>query len=518
MNMLEVYDRILTTVGYVVDETGRVRRPFANGKELPVTYNIDGDQRALVMPTYDNLRSPDVVNLVFFHPFRENLARGESRVLASLRKELNHSYGVSVAVLMTEVVKIAAGHISQADMTIGQRDIVSKIGKIDERFVNDFNKIVQNLAKRKGVSTVVSLSLRKAQSINGTNYSRAAIWSSPLADEVADVEQKMRGNKDYTPRIFDVNVRKGDMKFYRNLVDVFFPEIATASSGGFYGYSNAMDAPYCEALVRSLKTLPVHLNNIADIFFGGKHPVYPKAESEEILNTINLKVDWIEDDFTVAKWKDEYCMIPVQDGNEGAAPVEEQVPAASQASVQRKWETITTPVAGNVAPQAPAPQPQETVGHPARAVQPHVPNVASAPAPSAQPISAPMASKFDQFSSHPQPYEQPAYQQPVYEQPANSRYEQFNRHARGHEYRRPDYSHLGPRQQRYMESQHAAAHPHHGYHGHPHGGYAMSHARGRHHRHDPYTEFNEPAGPSHGRQQQAPFRRRLNNNSSFKIG
>ncbi len=168
-NMLDVYDALLTTCGYVVDENGRVRKKF--GKELPVSIEIEGETRYLVLPTRENMTSPDVMNFVFFHPFQENLVRGESRVMSFVRRELNHSYGASVSALMSDIVAISSGTVNHSDLTVEQRKFISSIGKVDERFVKDFDKIINNLASRKSRNTPVYLSLRKGVNWGGKTQS-----------------------------------------------------------------------------------------------------------------------------------------------------------------------------------------------------------------------------------------------------------------------------------------------------------------------------------------------------------
>ena len=133
MNMLEVYQHVLNTCGYLVDEEGRVRKEV-NDKTFPVSIDIEGESRIVVLPTRNNLTSPDVLRFVVFHPMQENLMRGESKLLSFIRKELNRRYGTSLAYLMNELVKISSGSVNHTELTPAQRDIISRFGKTDQKF------------------------------------------------------------------------------------------------------------------------------------------------------------------------------------------------------------------------------------------------------------------------------------------------------------------------------------------------------------------------------------------------
>lgn len=377
LNMLDVYDALLTTCGYIVDENGRVRKKF--GKALPISLEIEGETRYLVLPTRENMTSPDVMNFVFFHPFQENLVRGESRVMSAVRRELNHSYGASVSALMSDIVAISSGTVNHSDLTVEQRKFISSIGKVDERFVKDFDKIINNLASRKSRNTPVYLSLRKGVNWGGKTHSRAAIWSSPLLEEVMTCIEQVNKGTQATPKILGVSVRKGDLKTYENLCRAFFGNI-DEKNHEFYSSSDATDAPYCEAFVRSLLTLPKRLNAISDMFYTGKGMVHAKEVSKECHEVTHIDIAWLEElvkeaesgNFTVRDWRKEYLLIPLQDGNEGVAAVTKEE-VKQETPSRSKYGAVTEQVSGhpaNVSTVAPVTQP--AVAQPAQAqpVQP----------------------------------------------------------------------------------------------------------------------------------------------------
>lgn len=411
LNMLDVYDALLTTCGYIVDENGRVRKKF--GKALPISLEIEGETRYLVLPTRENMTSPDVMNFVFFHPFQENLVRGESRVMSAVRRELNHSYGAYVSALMWDIVAISSGTVNHSDLTVEQRKFISSIGKVDERFVKDFDKIINNLASRKSRNSPVYLSLRKGVNWGGKTHSRAAIWSSPLLEEVMTCIEQVNKGTQATPKILGVSVRKGDLKTYENLCRAFFGNI-DEKNHEFYSSSDATDAPYCEAFVRSLLTLPKRLNAVSDMFYTGKGMVHAKEVSKECHDVTHIDIAWLEElvkesetgTFTVRDWRKEYLLIPLQDGNEGVAAVTKEE-AKQEAPSRSKYGAVTEQVSGHpasvqsTAPVAPVTQPTQ----PTQAV--------------AQPVQA-----GNQFLQRQEPvqYVQPVYQQPQQVQPVGNQF------------------------------------------------------------------------------------------------
>lgn len=417
MNMLEIYQHILNTCNLHVDDDGKVKRQM-NAKLIPVGIKFGDDHRYLVLPTRENLNSPAVASYVIFHPFIENLARSESRVLSLVRKEFTRFYGSKLAYLMMVLVDLSSNS-KHTDLTAEQLEIIGKFGKTDKTFAENFTKIIDKLAKQGGANTPATISLRKGVTIGNRKYSRVATWSSPLVDEIDKTIELTEKSKDYKPKVFGVPVRKADLKTLKAVCHVFMPDI---EKGAFYGVSDATDAPYIEAFIRALKTLPAHTNKIAKAFFSGPYPIVPAAVAEEELLQTTAKIDWIEDEFSVSKWKSEYVMIPLQEGNEGNVSVEEATRSIPVQQEVKKWDTVSTPSNGNAAQQQPvqvqAPQVQQAV------YQQPIPQQVQQPV--QQPVQAqPVQQHTNQFLPQQPVYQQPVYQQavPAHLQPQLSQYD-----------------------------------------------------------------------------------------------
>lgn len=408
MNMLEIYQHILNTCNLHVDDDGKVKRQM-NAKLIPVGIKFGDDHRYLVLPTRENLNSPAVASYVIFHPFIENLARSESRVLSLVRKEFTRFYGSQLAYLMMVLVDLSSNS-KHTDLTAEQLEIIGKFGKTDKTFAENFTKIIDKLAKQGGANTPATISLRKGVTIGNRKYSRVATWSSPLVDEIDKTIELTEKSKDYKPKVFGVPVRKADLKTLKAVCHVFMPDI---EKGAFYGVSDATDAPYIEAFIRALKTLPTHTNKIAKAFFSGPYPIVPAAVAEEELLQTTAKIDWIEDDFSVSKWKSEYVMIPLQEGNEGNVSVEESTRSIPVQQEVKKWDTVSAPSNGNAAQQQPVQQVQAQAPQVQQPVyQQPIPHQAQ-PQQVQQPVQAQPVQQQHTNQFLPQ---QPVYQQPVYQQ------------------------------------------------------------------------------------------------------
>lgn len=404
MNMLEIYQHILNTCNLHVDDDGKVKRQM-NTKLIPVGIKFGEDHRYLVLPTRENLNSPAVASYVIFHPFIENLARSESRVLSLVRKEFTRFYGSQLAYLMMVLVDLSSNG-KHNDLTAEQLEIIGKFGKTDKTFAENFTKIIEKLARQGGANTPATISLRKGVAIGNRKYSRVATWSSPLVDEIDKTIELTEKSKDYKPKVFGVPVRKADLKTLKAVCHVFMPDI---EKGAFYGVSDATDAPYIEAFIRAMKTLPAHTNKIAKAFFSGPYPIVPAAVAEEELLQTTAKIDWIEDEFSVSKWKSEYVMIPLQEGNEGNVSVEEAIRSIPVQQEVKKWDTVSAPSNGNAAQQQPVQQVQAQAPQVQQPVyQQPIPQQVQQPV-QAQPVQQQHTNQF-----LPQ---QPVYQQPVYQQP-----------------------------------------------------------------------------------------------------
>lgn len=425
MNMLEIYQHILNTCNLHVDDDGKVKRQM-NTKLIPVGIKFGEDHRYLVLPTRENLNSPAVASYVIFHPFIENLARSESRVLSLVRKEFTRFYGSQLAYLMMVLVDLSSNS-KHNDLTAEQLDIIGKFGKTDKTFAENFTKIIEKLARQGGANTPATISLRKGVTIGNRKYSRVATWSSPLVDEIDKTIELTEKSKDYKPKVFGVPVRKADLKTLKAVCHVFMPDI---EKGAFYGVSDATDAPYIEAFIRAMKTLPAHTNKIAKAFFSGPYPIVPATVAEEELLQTTAKIDWIEDEFSVSKWKSEYVMIPLQEGNEGNVSVEEATRSIPVQQEVKKWDTVSAPSNGNAAQQQPVQQVQAQAPQVQQPVyQQPIPHQAQPqqvqPQPVQQPVQAqPVQQHTNQFLPQQPVYQQP-YQQavPAHLQPQLSQYD-----------------------------------------------------------------------------------------------
>lgn len=413
MNMLEIYQHILNTCNLHVDDDGKVKRQM-NTKLIPVGIKFGEDHRYLVLPTRENLNSPAVASYVIFHPFIENLARSESRVLSLVRKEFTRFYGSQLAYLMMVLVDLSSNS-KHSDLTAEQLDIIGKFGKTDKTFAENFNKIIEKLARQGGANTPATISLRKGVTIGNRKYSRVATWSSPLVDEIDKTIELTEKSKDYKPKVFGVPVRKADLKTLKAVCHVFMPDI---EKGAFYGVSDATDAPYIEAFIRAMKTLPAHTNKIAKAFFSGPYPIVPATVAEEELLQTTAKIDWIEDEFSVSKWKSEYVMIPLQEGNEGNVSVEEATRSIPVQQEVKKWDTVSAPSNGNAAQQQPVQQVQAQAPQVQQPVyQQPIPHQAQPQQVQPQPVQQPVQAQHVQQHTNQFLPQQPVYQQPVYQQP-----------------------------------------------------------------------------------------------------
>ena len=145
--LIEVYGALFKSAGLDVDENHRVVKPLSEGS-LPATIEIDEQVRAIALPTYPNLTSDEADKLVFFHPFKENIFNGESRLVAYLRRAYNNNVNEAMFKLMLDIVNVAIGaEVDHKTLTNAQKELLTKLGAVDSKFKDTLTTIVKNAFK-----------------------------------------------------------------------------------------------------------------------------------------------------------------------------------------------------------------------------------------------------------------------------------------------------------------------------------------------------------------------------------
>lgn len=322
MKLLKLYEAILGTGGLSVDSEGLVSVCYEESDQKP--FCING--KRLVLPTKEHLSSSDWENRIIFHPLNENILRDESEVLAKFRSSINVCFNVKIMTLLIELMAIGANTAVHKNFTPDQQPLLDKLKDVDAKTLTNLTSMMENL-KPTGPNArkIINIFLKRGGMVKGTKYSRAAIVSFPIYDELCTDSKQ----------IFGVNLRAKDKVAIKSLFEFIFPGLLEYGSAYYNRGSHSDIAPLLDALMQAVKGIADPINSIA-------------SEYGNLLDNqdyYTFSSDWCDDFDNLAGLVPEVRKIPMQSGNEGATKYQE--PPACPAPTSNQ---IVTP--------APAPQPQ----------------------------------------------------------------------------------------------------------------------------------------------------------------
>ncbi len=331
MTILEYYQKLIESMGYVVNDNGDVLFETSKGEMSPI--RIDG--KALVLPTKEFQNKPDWNAKVAFHPLSESIARGESEVIQKLQDMIRVQMWKQYTSVGETLLVMAANDTPKGGLTAAQTKILSVLADADEKTVKAFGSIISRstTAIEEGEDRrILNLYLRRGGTANGERYSRQCVVSFPLYEAICAAED----SKDR--KVFGVELRVKDIKVLKALHEVMLP----GSDTGAYNYgTTASIAPYFVSLMGAYVNMANQLNNVLKPFMRLTKSVKP------------IDTSWdVGDDL-----KQYRAMIPPMPYNEGHDVFGKQEatpqPVAQQPAIQPPSMNLNQPAA-----PAPAQQPQ----------------------------------------------------------------------------------------------------------------------------------------------------------------
>jgi hypothetical protein len=103
--LLELYKKMLATVGMVVDDQGFVST-LAPGADQSNPMMV-GEKR-LVLPYPEQLKEPDWSNRAGFHPLLQNFAGGDSTAMDAVRTRANRHLDFIIGLTFLNLAQLAA--------------------------------------------------------------------------------------------------------------------------------------------------------------------------------------------------------------------------------------------------------------------------------------------------------------------------------------------------------------------------------------------------------------------------
>jgi hypothetical protein len=287
--LIDFYTKLLHFWGLEIESsTGRV---YDNSTSKKVYILVD--DKELVLPTYENLRNPDIGNKTVFHPIPEHMARGESPVISKLNFIINIKLNLATsgifrafATYMHSAVKFRKLNPTQTEMLNMHLKLLDKTGLLN------IEKVLTNGISKDASRALLNIFLKKGAIINSTRYSRGAIVTFNPLQSINNEE------------IHGVKLRDKDKDFLKGMYDILYPEAEVKDK---YSRGSKDDfIPYLESLSLSAATLAQQINQIIDIF--------PDITGEFDIEPFDLS--FMDDMTNMTDIVNEARRIPSQPGNQ----------------------------------------------------------------------------------------------------------------------------------------------------------------------------------------------------------
>lgn len=315
MKLLEIYRSILKFALMQADENGYISSITFEDKKEPVF--IDGLR--LVLPTDYHLRNFNPKEKIIFHPFTENILRGESEVIQKLKSILNIRLNYTAGIVAQYLLNLVASPQMHARLTPEQNEIITAISDADEKSVATLTNLMISGIKDNPDRVFTNVYLKRGGVFENKRYARVGIVTFPFYENVVN------GKID--------KLRAKDKQAYKQLFEFMFPNIEQHDSYNF-GSDSAV-SPYLEALLRSVAKVASRLNDLISVY----------RDFIDDADQLMFDSEWLEYFRDLNDLIPEIRKIPVQHGNDGELSVIEEPKAApvSNAMVPMNYNNQVAP-------------------------------------------------------------------------------------------------------------------------------------------------------------------------------
>lgn len=293
MNMLQLYESILNSAGLVVSKDGSVSVALDRRNE-PLT--IKG--KRLVIPTKEQLKTPDFSNRIVFHPLAENLLASETDAFQRYRTCMVSRFNVVIGALMNKLMTIAASPAEHKKLTPEQNEYLLALKDVDEKCVENLKKILGKVPLKNSAESFVSMYVKRNGSYEGNKVPRVAVVNFPFYGLLKQAED------DRT--VLDIKLRVRDYTAVKALLEYIIPDVEDPGEKYNSG-SDSKFAPYLISFMRSVKKLAEHLNHLVDLYC---------SDDKEEHDSLYIRTDWndlIEDLTPIER---EIRAVPNQDSSD----------------------------------------------------------------------------------------------------------------------------------------------------------------------------------------------------------
>jgi hypothetical protein len=334
MKLIELYKSILDAIGLTADDKGLVSFnaiKLVNKKEnTPII--IDG--KRLVLPLHEHTSDPDKTTKIVFHPLSENILRGESLVISSMRSYITTRLDFTIGPIMIQLLDICADVTKHKHLDPDQSSVLTVAPMCDETTVSNFSTMMLRAIKE-NKSCFIKFYLKRSGVVKGQKFARAGIVSFPFFEEICKEQDTYYG----------VKLRKKDRQAIIGMFNYILPNIDKEET--YNRGSNSDIAPFLDSLMKTFMGIGSKLNDVIEQF----------SSVAEDLRGLVINGDWVEDFQDLTALKSQILLIPAQPGNEGESKKNENQTGALSSSNNLQY--TPPPVSGVInttQPQTPVQQ------------------------------------------------------------------------------------------------------------------------------------------------------------------
>lgn len=375
LSLSKVYEGILTSMQYAVDDTGLVSIITPTGTQAEAKVN----GARLVIPTQKRLRDGFTEDLQPYHPLCESPSRkGTSPVLQHMQRSVKQHLGFLISYMADQLVRLSLNTDQHKDLPPEMTDILMKLTGVTDKTPGFLDKLIPAASKQNKLVTVY---LKGPGNFKGQKVNRIAIIRFPLLEELDnDAEKDM---------VLGVKIPAKQRKALSAVLRLIVPfgDDPEEYSAG----TVSRVAPFFTVFLQAYHKIASRMNQMINRIAGPLHlPLKP----------IELyPLEWIEEFPKI------YNQIPSLNGNDGGTE-EVEATVTPPAPQQQRVAVAQQPVLESSMPQM-----AQMFANPQNS-QPQQSRPAHASAPANQP-SQPKQTVADLLGHSTQP-QMPMAQQPMY--------------------------------------------------------------------------------------------------------
>lgn len=318
MTLIQIYEHIFQLAGWKADSQGVARIAVGDDND-PVL--MDG--KIIVLPTREHLMNPEPDRKIIFHPLAEQSDRGESKIIAKLKKSINVVMSMRFGELGKELLSIVADPTQQKRLNPAQMEVILGIREADAKTVSNWDNTIRKTLSSSADKYFINIHLRRGGEYQGQSFARVALVVFPYYREL----KSEKGG--------DVGaIRKKDHDTFLQVYRAILPEVEIAEAYNF-GYSGAI-APFLFALLKSTKKMADRFNEIVDLY----------GDLLANADAMRCDTDWDSALHDTEKLSGLIRQIPMQEGNDGVLqpmPQVQQVQAPPVPAPVQYPQPVQTP-------------------------------------------------------------------------------------------------------------------------------------------------------------------------------